>query len=49
MTDQATMPPVDPDPQAIDHLEGNVRTLRVYQEAAAVEHESAQREAAQDA
>ncbi|MDA8291223.1 MAG: hypothetical protein M0Z33_06020 [Actinomycetota bacterium] len=49
MTDHATMPPVDPDPQAIDHLEGSVRTRRVYREAAEVEHESARREAVGDA
>jgi hypothetical protein len=43
------MPPVDPDPQAIDHLEGNGRALRAYREAAAAEHESAQEETATNA
>jgi len=35
------MPPVDPDPEAIDHLEGNERQLRDYREPAVEEHERA--------
>lgn len=42
MTSMVTMPPVDPDPEAVDHLEGNQRQLRAYQSAAQLEHDTAQ-------
>lgn len=30
----ATTPPFDPDPELIDHLEGNARVRRAYRQAA---------------
>lgn len=33
MTNSLVMPPVDPGPEAIDHLEGNAKPLREYKDA----------------
>ncbi|HVX20702.1 MAG TPA: hypothetical protein VHB02_05085 [Acidimicrobiales bacterium] len=41
---QQVMPPLSPDPDAIDHLEGNERVLREYRERAIADRRKAERE-----
>lgn len=36
-----SMPPLSPDPEAIDHLEGNEREIRKYREHAEAERRQA--------